>query len=396
MTYELFEEICSNNKICIWGCGKYGQTYAYWSLKSADAEIACYCDSNYVEGREYHGIPQIRKEELFLLQDIFVFVAIKNIGAQEKVLDELRKHNLQAHVFDLQTFSTLCSSLEKCRDANVTCKYQSLISDEAYLSMIFEEKLGHKLNLASPKTFNEKLQWLKIHNRNPYYNKLVDKAEVKNVVARIIGQEYVIPTLGTWMRFEDIDFEKLPEQYVLKCTHDSGSIAICSDRDNFDIQGAKKKLTKALDTNYYWLGREWPYKDIKPRILAEEYICSTKYDVLPVYKFFCFEGEPKLIQAIKNDKTDKETIDYYDISWNRLDIRQNYPNSDVPLERPEQLEKMTELARLLSEGVPFIRVDFYAFDSKVLFSEFTFFSDCGLEKFYPESVDLRLGDLINI
>ncbi len=396
MTYELFEEICSNNKICIWGCGMYGQTYAYWALSAANAEIEYYCDTNYIENKKIKEIPLISKEELYLLQGVFVFVAMKDIRAQEEILAELREHNIPAHVFDLRTFSELCSSLENCNDSKVIDKYQEILNDEVYLSMIFEEKIGHKPNLISPESFNEKLQWLKIHNRDPYYNKLVDKAEVKRVVASIIGQEYVVPTLGTWSRFDDIEFEKMPKQFVLKCTHDSGSIVICSDKEKLDMQEAKKKLSRALSTNLYWMGREWPYKDVQPQILAEEYISSEKYEVLPVYKFFCFGGEPQLIQAIKNDKTAKETVDYYDVSWNRLNIRQNYPNSEVPLEKPKQLGKMTELARTLSAGIPFIRVDFYAFDSKVLFSEFTFFSDCGLEKFYPESEDIRLGNLINI
>ena len=262
--------------------------------------------------------------------------------------------------------------------------------------MIFRDSTGYPLDLENPKTFNEKLQWLKIHDRNPIYTTMVDKYEVKKYVADIIGEEYIIPTLCVRENFDEIDFDTLPEQFVLKCTHDSGGLVICRDKSKLDKKAARKKIERCMKRNYYWSSREWPYKNVKACILIEAYMQDGKNPCLPVYKIFNFAGVPRIIQMIHNDKTVNETIDYFDAEWNRLKLRQNYPNSETPADRPAQLEEMLMLATKLSRGFPFIRTDFYEINQKVYFSEFTFYSDSGMAAFHPESWDEVLGGWINL
>lgn len=269
------------------------------------------------------------------------------------------------------------------------------MSDEAFLKMAFHINMGKSLNLKNPQTFNEKLQWLKLYDRKPEYTRMVDKYEVKQYIAERIGEEHIIPTLGVWDKFEDIDFDSLPDQFVLKCTHDSGGLVICRDKSKLDKNVAKRKINKSLKRNYFYCGsREWPYKNVIPRIIAEQYIenSRTTGKNLDVYKFFCFGGKPAIIQVIQNDKTSEETIDYYDIEWNRLNLRQNHPNSEKPLDRVTQLNKMLKLAAVLSQGHPFLRVDFYEVENKIYFSELTFYSDSGMAKFEPQDWDYKLGE----
>lgn len=270
------------------------------------------------------------------------------------------------------------------------------LPDKAYLKLMFKVRMGKKLNLKNPQTFNEKLQWLKLYDRKPKYTMMVDKFEVKKYISEKIGEEYVISTLGVWDKFDDIDFEKLPNQFVLKCTHDSGGLVICKDKSKLDIAFAKQKIERSLKKNYYWHGREWPYKNVKPRIIAEKLMKDGDNSYLPVYKFMCFNGQPLIIQTIQNDKQPNESVDYFDIEWNLLNIKQNFPNSENPLARPKELEQMRALAEKLSKGHAFIRVDLYVINGKLYFSEYTFYSDCGLVPFYPEKWDDVLGQWISL
>lgn len=271
------------------------------------------------------------------------------------------------------------------------------MSDKTYLKMIYRIIMKEKLNVDNPVTFTEKMQWLKIYDHNPEYTVMVDKYGVKKYIADRIGEEYVVPLLGVWDKFEDIDFESLPEQFVLKCTHDSGGLVICKDKSNLDIAAARAKINKSLKRNYYRNFREWPYKNVKPRIIAEQYMeDENSFESLNVYKIMTFNGVPKIIQAIKNDKTKNESIDYFDTSWNLMDMRQNYPNSEVPVQKPHNLEAMLLLAEKLAKGFSFLRVDFYEVNGKVYFSEFTFYSDAGMEKFKPDKWNKELGDWIKL
>lgn len=275
--------------------------------------------------------------------------------------------------------------------------YLNFLSDKAFLKLMFWVRMGKKLNFNNPKTFNEKLNWLKLNKRDPEYTKLVDKYAVKEYVAKVIGEEYIVPTLGVWDNFDDIDFEKLPNQFVLKCTHDSGGLIICDDKENLDINKAKAKIENCLKKDYYKHGREWPYKNVKPRIIAEKFMVDENQrndGNLSVYKVFCFNGKPEIIQTIQNDKSVNESVDYFDTTWKLLDLRQNFPNSKKPLERPATLDEMLVLASKLTEGFEFLRADFYEINGKVYFSELTFYSDAGMTAFEPEEWDFKLGELI--
>lgn len=272
--------------------------------------------------------------------------------------------------------------------------YSRLFSDKAAIKIKYRLLMKKKINLKEPKTFNEKLNWIKLYYRKPIMTTMADKYEVKQYVSHIIGSEYVIPTIAIYDKWDDIDFDSLKAPFVLKTTHSSGVIKIVKDKESFDYETTKKKFNKSLKENYFFSCREWPYKNIKPRIIVEQFIKDSKEDNLPVYKFFCFNGEPYLVQAIKNDKTSYETIDYFDMDWKLLKIKQNFENSDVPLDKPVNFEEMKALASKLSKGFPFVRVDLYSVDNKIYFSEFTFFSDAAYQRFYPDEWDLILGGKI--
>lgn len=271
------------------------------------------------------------------------------------------------------------------------------LPDEQYIRIQFKIAAGYPLNLENPKTFNEKLQWLKLHDRKPLYTQIADKYAVRQYISEKIGEEYLIPLVGgPWNSAEEIDFYALPEQFVLKCNHDRGGIVFCRDRGSFDYEKAKAYLNKRLKRNHWRLCREWPYKNIKPCIIAEKYMEDSSNVNLNVYKFLCFDGEPKIIQTIQNDKTAYESIDYFDLDWNLLELRQNYPNSEHPLKKPELLEDMVAISRMLCEGFPFIRSDLYEINGRVYFSELTFYSDNGTAAFDPPAWDEILGSWITL
>ena len=271
-----------------------------------------------------------------------------------------------------------------------------LISDKVAVKSQFKLSLKRKLDLKNPKTFNEKLNWMKLYYRKPLLTTMVDKYEVKKCVSDLIGEEYVVPLIGAFNKWNEIDFTKLKAPFVLKTTNSSGVVFVVRDIEKFDFKTAKKRINKSLRTNYSYSCREWPYKNIKPRIIVEECLKDNKEENLPVYKFFCFDGEPFIVQTIKNDKTSYETIDYFDMDWNLLKLKQNFENSERPLDKPNNFEQMKELAAKLSKGQPFVRVDLYSVNGRVYFSEFTFFSDAGYERFYPDKWDLILGEKINL
>ena len=272
----------------------------------------------------------------------------------------------------------------------------NMLPDEAFLKLKYRIRLGKRPDLKNPQTFNEKLQWLKLHDRREIYTRMVDKYAVKELVEERIGPEYVIPTLGVWDSFDQIPFDTLPDQFVLKCTHDSGGLVICRDKQTLDKEAARIKIEKSLKRNYYYQNREWPYKNVKPRILAEALISDRDHKDLPVYKIFCFHGVPKLIQMVQNDKQPEESIDYFDGQWNRLDLRQNYPNSRVPMTKPDCLEEMLEIAAKLAGDREFIRVDLFLSNGNIYFSEYTFYSDAGFSRFHPDSWDAELGRWIQL
>ena len=224
---------------------------------------------------------------------------------------------------------------------------------------------------------------------------MVDKYEAKKYVANIIGEEYIIPTLGVYDKFEDINFATLPNQFVIKCTHDSGGLIICKDKTKLNIKEARKKINKSLKRNYFYTGREWPYKNVKPRIIAEQYMVDESGTELKDYKFFCFNGEPKLLFVAK-DRPYATKFNYYDMDFKKLPFKQHYKNFNDYIEKPKGFEKMIELSRKLSKDIPHVRVDFYDINGKVYFGELTFYHFSGFEKFEPEEWDRILGDMLKL
>ena len=278
-------------------------------------------------------------------------------------------------------------------------KLSRLLSDKAFLKLIFRARVGYKLDLNNPVTFNEKLQWLKLNDRNPLYSRLADKYDVREYVQRKIGEEHLIPLIGVWDKFDDIDFSKLPNQFVLKCTHDSGSVFVCEDKNTFDIKGVRKKINKALKQNFYYRGREWAYKNIKPRIIAERYLSDLSEGGIADYKVFCFSRKPEVIMLCK-DRFSNEglTLDFFDTEWKHLDLLRPiyHPNSKVSDEKPRVLDQLLDLSATLSTGFPFVRTDFYILKDKILFGELTFYPGDGFEAFKPECWDKKWGSLIDL
>jgi hypothetical protein len=272
------------------------------------------------------------------------------------------------------------------------------LPDKAYLSILYRATLGKKMQWKAPKTFNEKLQWLKLYDRNPVYTTMVDKFEAKQFAAQLIGEQYVVPLLaGPWERFDQIDFDALPDQFVLKTTHDCGGVFICKDKSSLDRQAAKEFLEKHLKRDYYSTGREWPYKNVKPRIFAEAFLAELEDD-LRDYKFFCFDGVPKLmfIASERQSKEQETKFDFFDMDFNHLPIINGHPNSPNPISRPENFEKMKELAAVLSKGIPHLRVDFYECSGRLYLGEMTFSHWGGLVPFEPEEWDEKLGSWIKL
>lgn len=273
------------------------------------------------------------------------------------------------------------------------------IKDDAqFIKMKWKLCMDYPLNLDNPQTFNEKIQWLKLHDHKPIYTTMVDKYEAKKYVANIIGEEYIIPTIAIYDRIEDIDFAALPDQFVMKCTHDSGGLVICKDKSLLDKNSALKKLNHFLHRRYFWQNREWPYKSVKPRIIVEKYMEDSKTSELRDYKFFCFGGEVKalFIASDRQKKGEDTKFDFFDADFNHLDVRNGHPNADPLPERPLMFEKMKELAGKLSKGMPHLRVDFYEVDGKVYFGELTFSHWSGMIPFEPREWDYKFGEWIKI
>lgn len=271
------------------------------------------------------------------------------------------------------------------------------IKDKKYLEALYELKMKKKLDLQNPSTFNEKLQWLKIYDRNPKYIKLVDKYEVKQIVSDIIGEEYVVPTLGVYNNFDEIDFDTLPECFVMKCTHDSGSTILCRDKKNFDQRKAKKNLNKYLKRNFFYCGREWPYKNVHPRIIIESLLKDEKQKDILDYKFLCFNGKVRLCFVCSDRYSSGGLkVDFYDLNWKHMPFERHYKNSDRKIKKPKKFQEMIRLAERLAENIPFVRIDFFEVNGQIYFGEYTFYPGCGLEEFTPEKWDGILGEWINL
>lgn len=275
-------------------------------------------------------------------------------------------------------------------------KFSPLFPDRFYLEQLFPIYTGYKLNLDDPQTFNEKLQWLKINYRNPIQTKMVDKYEAKLIAEEIIGKEYIVKNYGVWDNFEDIDFDSLPDKFVLKTTHDQGGVVICDDKKKFDYQNAKKKFKVHYKRKHFYLRREWPYKDVKPRIIAEEVLFDNDKEIPDDYKFYCFHGVPKVMLIATERFTGDTKFNYFDMQFNPIDMEQGGKQNEKHFEKPIGFETMIELSKKLSKGFPHVRVDFYNLDGKIYFGELTFYDSGGMATFSPQEYDYRWGEWVNL
>lgn len=279
----------------------------------------------------------------------------------------------------------------------ILSRYCHWMNDELYLRVLYFLRMGKMLHLNPPITYNEKLQWLKLHDRNPEYTRMVDKVTAKEYVAKIIGSEYIIPTLGVWDKFDDIDFESLPNQFVLKCNHNSGGLVICRNKRELDIAKSKVAINRSLFKNYFFGTREFPYKNISPCILAEKYI-NDGSEELQDYKFMCFNGSVKCsFVCTERFSKDGLKVTFFDRDWKILPFTRKYVNSKVSIMKPTNYDKMIELAEVIAREIAnsFVRIDFYNVKGEIYFGEITFFPGSGMEVFYPEEWDRILGDWIN-
>ena len=273
-----------------------------------------------------------------------------------------------------------------------------IIPDKLFLTVKFRLTMGYWMDFKNPKTYNEKLQCLKLHDRRPEYTQMVDKAGAKQYVEQRIGKQYIIPTIGVWNRPEDIPWDELPNQFVAKVTHDSGGIVICKDKKQLNIPTAIKKLSKALKKDYYAVSREWPYKDVKRRVIVEQYMVDESGYELKDYKFFCFDGEPKMLFiATDRENPNEETkFDFFDMDFNLLPFTNGHEHAQKVPNKPIGFDTMVELARKLSVGIPHVRVDFYDINGQVYFGEMTFFHWSGFVPFKPKEWDYKIGEWINL
>lgn len=400
--YELKKllDCASGNKICIFGVSASGCTWVFDILKAMGSAADFYCDNFKEPGKEIReGIQTVPLEELYALKDeVYVFIAASP-STQKIIRKQLEKQGIMHIVgMDDMFLQTLAEDLIAINDSHLNEKFKCILDDKEYLYRQTEYFLGYRPDLEHPKTFNEKLQLLKLSERNPEYSRMVDKYEVKKYIADKVGAEYVIPTLGIYNHFDEIDFDSLPQQFTLKCTHDSGSVIVCKEKRNFDFQKAKEILEKGLKRNFYWFAREWVYKNIQPRIIAEKYLKDQQDGELRDYKFFCFDGKAKvlLIAQGRMDPDSKTTTDFFDENQKHIDMMSGHENAAVPPHMPVHYSKMKEIAEILSADIPHLRVDFYEANRRIYVGELTFFHQAGFVPIVPYEKDLAMGKLIKL
>lgn len=298
----------------------------------------------------------------------------------------------------LKTAKSLLFGDKNAFIASIVENCKNIIPEKLYLELLFKYKMGYKLNLTSPQSFSEKLQWLKLYYRKPELTIMVDKVKAKEYVANLIGWDHIIPTIAVYDKADDIEMEDLPNKFVLKCNHDSSDVIICTDKSQFNIEEAKIQLSDGLKTSFYSRTKEWPYKNVQRKIICEKYMVDESGYELKDYKWFCFDGEPKAM-FVASDRTVKNVetkFDFYDMDFNHLNLLNGHPNSSKKIEKPKGFEEMKELARVLSKNLPHVRVDFYDVNGKIYFGELTFFHWSGLMPFEPITWDYTFGSWLNL
>lgn len=272
--------------------------------------------------------------------------------------------------------------------------YANCIPDKIYLGLLYRFRMHRKLNWKSPQTYTEKLQWLKIHDRKKEYVQYVDKFAVRKFISRTIGEQYLIPLIGYYRSYDEIDFTNLPRQFVLKCTHGSHCSVICRNKEEFDIRGNTKRFMKWLQYNYYWMYREWPYKSVQPAIICEELLTDNRGNIPIDYKVFCFNGTAEFIK-LDLDRFSNHRRVFMDTNWNQYKFGWGEIADEIP-EKPANLAEMIALSNVLAKDMPQVRIDWYIVEGKLYFGEITFFDAGGFDKFDSLEKDLQVGSLIRI
>lgn len=401
MTYSELENLSGrcNKMICLFGAGLIGKTYGYDLISSAGFNVDFYCDNNVAPGTVIRdGVEARELQYLYVNKDcvqVFLTVGYKY---QTQIEDQLHEHDIyNIIIVNKMLISQVLDSIEASGNECVKQRYHAIYNDEEYLKSAFNMRMGYQLDIDHPRTFNEKLQWLKLYDRKPEYTRMVDKYEAKRFVEERIGSGYTIPTLGVWDSFDEIDFDKLPDKFVLKCTHDSGSVIIVKDKESFNKEEARRKLSAALQVNYFWLSREWPYKNVKRRIIADEYIEEMDGNLFD-YKVHCFNGEPLYIQVIGNRDVKAHLASQliYDFEWEKQEwCFGTYPQYMEKLKKPLCLEKLYQLSKILCDGLRYVRIDFYIVSKLILFGEMTFYPLGGFYTYNDEwkyETDSMLGE----
>lgn len=274
--------------------------------------------------------------------------------------------------------------------------YLDHLSDEAYCKVKFKRALGSELDISNPQTYNEKVQWLKMNYRLPVFTRMVDKYEAKDYIKHLVGEDVIIPTIAVWESAEEIDPSILPDRFVMKCTHDSHTVFVCKDKEKFDFEAAKKQIGKALKKNFYYVGREWPYKNVKPRVIVEEYLEDNNSPSLLDYKFYMFYGTYKMLSITERASQHEVFIDYYDESGTQIDMTWGYPSSGKNRSFPKSFPQMLQLAKKLSRDLPFLRVDMYEVNCHPFVGELTLYDGAGFDRIEPAKWDKQLGDWIDL
>lgn len=375
----MFENI---KKIVIWGTGVYGKSLAYY-LTNKNISVDFFVDSNSNVVGEKIIFDICCNSPTEISKDNFCIVAIKNKTSQEEISKKIMEIGCDFYIFDEDTYTSICSEY----------------SDEEFIKFKWFILFGKELNLSNPVTFDEKIQWMKLYDRNPLKTRLADKIQAKEYVKEKFCEQYIIPTLGIWNSFDEIDFSKLPSKFVLKCNHDSGSVVVVDKNSNPNFEMIKERLEKSLSTNYYTRSREHQYKEIVPKILAEEYVEEMDENLFD-YKIHCFNGEPEFIQVIGNRDILNHTAlqAFYDSTWHKYDFTTGvYPLYENELRKPLNFDKMLLFAKEASAPFNYVRIDIYNINGMIKFGEFTFSPDSGFcPKARPYEKMVELGNLIKI
>lgn len=401
MNYKQLESIVSegNPQICLFGAGDIGKSIGYYFISGCGIHIDFYADNAKEAGCEIMpGIFTIDLQNLYALKEnVVVFITVDR-RHHKSIEEQLISNGITKIIkFDIKFRNDILISVANAKDKNVMQRYNNVLDDYEWMKHRHTYYSDEKIDIEQPKTFNEKIQWLKLNYRNDTYTHLVDKYDVKDYVAKIIGEKYVIPTLGVWEHYDDIKFDELPNQFVLKCTHDSGSTKIIFDKSQINHNELREEMEHKLSLNYYWIGsREWPYKNVIPRIIAEPYLVDESGYELKDYKVFSFNGIPRLIQ-VDWGRFAEHKRNLYDTEWNYIDLQIKYPtDSTHHIEKPDVLDELLHISKILSKGMPFVRLDFYIIEKQIKFGEFTFFHGGGSEKITPEEWRRTMGEWIEL